>query len=125
MSEVEEVEGGGLGDSEETEGRGVGLVELEELDLRTCTEDGVESEDEEASLFRHNTWNTTPRINKREKVTFIFFFLHMFHKLLIIYQLLSKNTVKTHHHCYHEHTHNPTARNTHYRTKRVSIRRSK
>lgn len=47
MSEAEE---GGLGESEETEDRGMGL---EELDLRTCTEDGVESEDGDFS--KHNT----------------------------------------------------------------------
>lgn len=54
MSEAEE---GGLEESEETEGRGVGL---EELDLRTCTEDGVESED--AAFSKHNTWNYTKRL---------------------------------------------------------------
>lgn len=49
MSEAEE---GGLGESEETEGRGVGL---EELDLRTCTEDGVESEDGDVFFSKHST----------------------------------------------------------------------
>lgn len=49
---MSEVEGGGLGESEETEGFGVGV---EELVLRTCTEDGVESEDEDVSLAKHNT----------------------------------------------------------------------
>lgn len=49
MSEVEE---GGLGESEEMEGLGVAL---EELDLRTCTDDGVESEDLDVSFSKHNT----------------------------------------------------------------------
>lgn len=49
---MSEVEAGGLGDSEEIEGRG---VELEDSDLRTCTEDGVEFEAVEVPLSRLNT----------------------------------------------------------------------
>lgn len=49
MSVVEE---GGLGGSEETEGCGIGL---DELVLRTCTEDGAGSEGEEGLLSKHNT----------------------------------------------------------------------
>lgn len=51
---MSEVEVGGLGDSEEIEGRG---VELEDSDLRTCTEDGVEFEAVEVPLSMLNTWN--------------------------------------------------------------------
>lgn len=49
---ISKVEEGGLGGSEETEGCGIGL---EELALRTCTEDEAGSEGEEGLLSRHNT----------------------------------------------------------------------
>lgn len=51
-SEVEADGAGGLGDSEKAEGCGVGA---DVLDLRTCTEDGLESLDGEEPLSRHKT----------------------------------------------------------------------
>lgn len=47
-----EMEGGGLLASEETEGCGIGV---EELDLRTWTDDGVEFEGEVGIFSRDNT----------------------------------------------------------------------
>lgn len=48
------MEAGGLGESEETEGRGLALEGLG-LGLRACNEDWGGSEDGDASLFKHNT----------------------------------------------------------------------